>query len=100
MYLNISLLCISVLQSHCQHFYLVGVYIFTVAKRSKPLAFEQVKCYLKPWLRNGNVETQKLRLKQTVVNTEVPCTARTVLRERSKHTSQDLESIGKVEKSW
>jgi len=35
----------------------VGVYILTVAKRSKPLAFEQVKYYLKPWLRNGNAET-------------------------------------------
>jgi len=77
----------------------VGVYISTVAKRSKPLVFEQVKYYLKPWLRNGNAETQKLRLKQTVVNTEVPCTARTVPREWSKHTSQDLVSIGKVEKS-
>jgi len=55
--LNISLLCISVLQSHCQDFYVVGMYILTVAKRSKPLAFEQVKYYLKPWLHNGNVET-------------------------------------------
>jgi len=31
-----------------------------------------------------------------VVSTEVPCT---VPRERSKHTSQNLELIGKIEKS-
>jgi len=29
MYLNISALCIGVLQSHCQKFYVVGVYILT-----------------------------------------------------------------------
>jgi len=42
MYLNITLLCISVLQSHCQNFYVIGVYILSVEKRSKPLDFEQV----------------------------------------------------------
>jgi len=66
------------------------VYVLTVAKRSKPLAFEQVKYHLKPWLRNGNAGTQKLRLKQTVVNTKVPCTARTVLCEWSKRSIRHL----------
>jgi len=40
------------------------VYILSGTKRSKPLAFKQVNYYLKkPWLRNVNAETQKLRLK-------------------------------------
>jgi len=34
------------------------MYILTVANRSKPLAFEQVKYHLKPWLRNGNADTK------------------------------------------
>ena len=54
---------------------------------------------MKLWLSNGNADIHKLPLKQTVVNTKVPCTARTVVREQAKHTSPDLESIGKVEKS-
>jgi len=57
-----------------------------VAKRSKRLAFEQVKHHLKPRLRNGNADTQKLRLKQTVANTKVPCTATTVLCQWSKRS--------------
>jgi len=50
-----------------------------VAKQSKLL--ENVERYLKLWLNNGNAETQKLHLKQAVINAKVPCTARTVLRE-------------------
>ena len=52
--LNISLLCISVLQSHCQDFYVVGMYILTVAKRSKPLAFEQAMVAQR---QRGNIKT-------------------------------------------
>jgi len=37
----------------------VGVYILTVAKRSKPLAFEQVKYYLKPWLKHRSATHSK-----------------------------------------
>ena len=82
-------------------FYVLGVYIFNSSKEKQAIG----KSWALPEVlveqrQRPNTKTLLEANTQTVVNMEVQCNASTVPRERSKHSSQDLESIGKVEKSW